>query len=207
MFFMNPILRCVPSLAYLDAANLITGFNVALSMAGMTLAVAGRADLCALAIFAAALCDYCDGHVARTFLAERRANREFGKQLDTLADLLNFSVVPAIAMIVAPAAGPWVAAGAALLVLSSVFRLAHFTVASPPSGYTGVPTTYTGFVLANVLLLVANGMLAWHWLPAAATALAVLQVLNIPVRKFQAPVVVGTMCLIFAATASLSYLL
>lgn len=204
---MPLILRCFPALAYLDAANCITGINVTLSMAGITLVVAGLPQWGALTIFAAALCDYIDGHVARTFLADLTDNREFGKQLDSFADLLNFSVVPAIAMMVTPAATGITAMVAACLVLSSVIRLAHFSVASSASGYTGIPTTYTGFILANVLLLTATGVLAAHWMPALALVGAIFQVANIPVPKLRTPVVVTGMTLIFIGTASVAYFL
>lgn len=203
---MTLLFRLFPSLGHLDAANLLTSGNVLLAMAGIALAIAGRIELCAVAIFFAALCDYLDGHIARRFLADRHDNREFGKQLDTLADLLNFGVVPAVALISASHGAAAMIAPAVLLVLSCVLRLAHFSLIAVPGGYIGIPTTYSGFLLANLLLLTGSGRLAESWLPIAALLLAVLQILNIPVRKFPAPVVVAAMSLLFSITALFVYL-
>jgi CDP-alcohol phosphatidyltransferase len=79
---MYAIIDPIVSIAAIsDAANIMTSCNVLLAMLSIIFLISGRFDFCAITLFVATLCDYVDGHIARTFLAARTDNREFGKQL------------------------------------------------------------------------------------------------------------------------------
>jgi CDP-diacylglycerol--serine O-phosphatidyltransferase len=74
------------------APNLITLLGLALGLTGMRLAVEGRLELGVICVLVAAALDGVDGRLAR-FL---KGTSRFGAQLDSLADFVNFGVVPAV---------------------------------------------------------------------------------------------------------------
>lgn len=187
---------------YLDGANLLTLANVLVGVLGIAAAVAGRFDVGACLLFTATLVDYADGHLARTRFPANRDCRAFGKQLDTLADLTNFGLAPALMVMLMGGAAPAHIAAGGLLVLASVLRLAHFMITSETSGgaYTGLPTTYTGFLLANTLLLHVNGLIGTAAVLAIVLLLSVLQVCSFRLRKLSALTNILAMSALFAVT-------
>ncbi|MCO4054111.1 MAG: phosphatidylcholine/phosphatidylserine synthase [Bosea sp.] len=74
------------------APNLITLLGLALGLTGMRLAIEGRLELGVVCVLIAAALDGVDGRLAR-FL---KGTSRFGAQLDSLADFVNFGVVPAV---------------------------------------------------------------------------------------------------------------
>ncbi len=74
------------------APNLITLLGLALGLTGMRLAVEGKLELGVVCVLIAAALDGVDGRLAR-FL---KGTSRFGAQLDSLADFVNFGVVPAV---------------------------------------------------------------------------------------------------------------
>lgn len=204
---MSILTRAFPALRLFDLANVLTTVNAGVAVIAMGYAQRGQLSRCAVAIFVAALLDYLDGHVARTYFSQLPRHREFGKQLDTLADLMNFSVVPAVVMLTSFHDTRLIPAVSALLVLSSALRLANFNVSSSPQshGYVGLPTTYTGFLFANALLLHSVGHLSERVLMAGAILLAVLQLANIPIRKLPVSCVVPAMIFIFSGTVFFAF--
>jgi CDP-diacylglycerol--serine O-phosphatidyltransferase len=193
-----------PFLRFLDLANAITAFNIGLSVATVALAWSGHLSAAAAAMCLAAAVDFLDGHIARTYLADRSLNRAFGKQLDSLADLLNFSVAPALLLVqMAGSVLSGVLAGG--LVLSGALRLALFGATSPaaPASYTGLPTTYSGVLFALACQASAAGRLPLPALLALVGLVAVLQLSSLHVPKFKAIPTIVSIALSFAAVTLL----
>ncbi|CAE8651747.1 unnamed protein product [Polarella glacialis] len=80
-------------LAY-AAPSALTLAALACSLTAMRVAVSQRFELASGLIIAAAFCDALDGHLARLL----DAATVFGGELDSLGDLVNFGVAPAIVM-------------------------------------------------------------------------------------------------------------
>jgi CDP-diacylglycerol--serine O-phosphatidyltransferase len=76
------------------APNLITLLALALGLTGMRLAIEGKLEFGVTCILIAAALDGVDGRLAR-FL---KGTSRFGAELDSLADFVNFGVVPAIVL-------------------------------------------------------------------------------------------------------------
>jgi CDP-diacylglycerol--serine O-phosphatidyltransferase len=72
--------------------NLLTTASLFIGFLGLTWAVQGDIASCALCILASCVFDGLDGKVARI----TNTQSEFGVQLDSLADLVAFGVVPAV---------------------------------------------------------------------------------------------------------------
>jgi len=72
--------------------NLITLLNLACGTAAIVLALEGQWRLAVYLILAASVFDFLDGFAARML----KAYSETGKQLDSLADMVSFGVLPAV---------------------------------------------------------------------------------------------------------------
>ena len=143
--------------AYLLPSNLVTYLAIAAGVAAAAL-TRGPEDrhFAGACLAVAALADLFDGRFARLFpLSEDQ--KSFGVQIDSLADVLSFGLVPAVCLErVAAAEG-----GARLLLLACCFvyvvcavtRLAFYNVTqSDGSGFIGVPTTLLGIFWSGWLL-------------------------------------------------------
>ena len=72
--------------------NTITLMNLLCGVIGVMAAIVGRTDLAFLLMLAAALFDFCDGLAARLL----GAYSPVGKELDSLADMVSFGVLPSV---------------------------------------------------------------------------------------------------------------
>jgi len=72
--------------------NLITLFNLACGTVAIVLTLEGQWRWAVYLVLAAAVFDFLDGFAARML----KANSETGKQLDSLADMVSFGVLPAV---------------------------------------------------------------------------------------------------------------
>ena len=144
------------------APNAVTATSMMFGLVSLVATHRGAWELAAWMIIYAVLTDRLDGFVARAV----RGTSEFGMQLDSFADFLNFGVAPAFLVYtflttpgatgVEGAVGGWFHAAlilaCAVWVLGAVFRLARFNVISddqiPTKIFFGIPTTLAGGLLA-----------------------------------------------------------
>jgi CDP-diacylglycerol--serine O-phosphatidyltransferase len=146
------------------APNAVTSASLVFGMVSMVAASKGLWSLAAWMIVYAVLTDRLDGMVARLV----RGTSEFGVQLDSFADFLNFGLAPAFLMYsffdrhpqLGADAGWWRAVmivACIAWVLAAVFRLARFNVMSddriPADIFFGIPTTLAGGLLTTWFLL------------------------------------------------------
>lgn len=119
--------------------------------------------------------DGLDGRAARMLKAES----EFGKELDSLSDVVTFGVAPALIMynVILQGMG-WVGVGiAALFPVCGALRLARFNVQKKSTKYfVGLPITAAGGVLATMALYKNLFEPATVWLPVGMIVLALLMV-------------------------------
>ena len=153
-------------------ANLLTSGNLAAGFLALVLVEQGDFAWAAGCVVAAAVFDSVDGLVARL----TRSECEFGSQLDSLADLVSFGIVPALAVYVSVLESVPVAGIAACLgfLLCGAYRLARFQVdeesrrrfvglSIPPSGLIAIglaaveaPRGLTVAVVAALSLLMVS---------------------------------------------------
>ena len=114
-------------------------------------------------VFMAGIFDFLDGFVARLL----KVHSEIGKQLDSLADMVTFGLVPGIIMfeflkirLVDGNLPESLALVAFLIPLLSAVRLAKFNIATDQSsGFIGIPTPANAFFFAPIPVLF-GGMMA-----------------------------------------------
>lgn len=76
--------------------NLFTAANMLCGIFAILLTLSGRIDIAPFVIFLGALFDFLDGFLARKL----GVTGEFGKQMDSLADMVTFGVAPGLLMMV-----------------------------------------------------------------------------------------------------------
>ena len=166
----NPInARVIPSLFTLG--NLLFGFLA------LVLTMDGKFRVAAGLIILSALMDSMDGKVARKL----SVSSDFGKELDSLSDLVSFGVAPAILTyraLLQDQLGYWGMLLAAIFALCGAVRLARFNVLNISTYFVGVPITFAGGFMA--LLLLFHGLVPW---PVYSICLAVLAFLMVSTFK------------------------
>ena len=120
----GPRLREIP--LRLMVPNLITVLAICAGLTGIRLAFEGRYELAVIMVLLAAFLDGVDGRIARLLKATSR----FGVQMDSLADIINFGVAPALvsyAFLLDNARSfGWIAA--LIYAIAAGLRLARFNV-------------------------------------------------------------------------------
>lgn len=74
--------------------NFVTLLALCIGLSAIRFALAGKWELAAASVITAAVLDGMDGRIARLL----KATSDFGAQLDSLADIINFGVVPAVVL-------------------------------------------------------------------------------------------------------------
>lgn len=131
--------------------SLFTVGNLFLGIMAILLAMEDHWEYAAITVIIGMLLDGLDGRVARML----NTQSEFGKELDSLSDVITFGVSPAIIMYVSVLKnlGPEGWFITAIFPICGALRLARFNVQTSPKGYfIGLPITAAGGILATMAL-------------------------------------------------------
>ena len=174
------------------AASVLTSFGLYCGIASIFAAIDNRFERAAYFILAAIVFDMLDGAVAKL----THSVSEFGKQLDSLCDLVSFGVAPAALIYTAylneeARTGSWIgrlgAMMAIIFVLFGALRLARYNVyqSEMRDSFSGLPIPAAGGVIAAFVLFTHHLELrVGPWLLAPLTlALAFLMVSTIRYPK------------------------
>lgn len=127
--------------------NALTSLNLLSGMVGIIFVLDGKIEWGAYFILLAALFDFLDGFVARIL----NVHSEIGKQLDSLADLVTFGVLPSFIlfkMVEENSTSEYLPYATLVVGIFSALRLAKFNVDTRQTDrFIGVPTP------ANALLI------------------------------------------------------
>lgn len=133
--------------------SLLTVGNLFLGIIAIILVFNDNVAMAAMMVIIAMLLDGVDGRVARAL----NVQSDFGKELDSLSDVISFGVAPAFIMYVVafqelnPPALAWIVT--ALFPICGALRLARFNVITSSKGYfIGLPIPAAGGVLATLAL-------------------------------------------------------
>ncbi len=146
-----------------EIPNLLTLVNLLSGCLGLYFVMHGNVLWAAYTIFVSLLFDFLDGFLAR-FL---NAYSEIGKELDSLADIVSFGVLPSFILLnlVEQSCGTACTVGlfgfykpfiVFSLALMSAYRLAKFNVDTRQTDqFIGVPTPANGLFIASLPLILA----------------------------------------------------
>lgn len=175
--------------------NALTSLSLVLGLGVLALANEHEFELAGWLMVWCVLLDKLDGTSARLL----GSSSKFGAQLDSLADLVVFGVAPATTIMLFARAqtdvfAPWAGYEAFMYAMLALFtvcaslRLAKFNVLADTGGppvFFGVPTTFTGGVLALLLLVGIEHQLTRLLcaLPIIALIFGLLMVSNLVLPK------------------------
>jgi CDP-diacylglycerol--serine O-phosphatidyltransferase len=142
------------------AAHVVTFTNLGCGFAALLLMYEGNQRLAVSLLLLATVLDFFDGALARM----AGHGSAFGKELDSLADLVSFGVAPAFLAYQAQVApSPQVAGVVSLIfVVAGAWRLALFNVAESGRDFRGMPITVAGGLMTAIAYLAYRGN-DWPW--------------------------------------------
>ncbi|GAA0380737.1 CDP-diacylglycerol--serine O-phosphatidyltransferase [Bacillus horti] len=144
------ITKSIPSM--FTVGNLFLGvMAIILGVQGIVEGESRYLDYASILVIIGMLLDGLDGHMARML----NATSEFGKELDSLSDVVTFGVAPAIIMnlVFLNGYGAWGIVVTAMFPICGALRLARFNVKpGEPGFFTGLPITAAGGILATLAL-------------------------------------------------------
>lgn len=139
--------------------NSLTCAHLFSGCVGIVFAFRGKLDFAAYAVFIAAFFDFLDGMAARLL----KVHSELGKQLDSLADIVSFGVLPSaiiFQLFQLPDSGSnnfWIYSAFFIAVFSAL-RLAKFNLDTrQTNSFIGLPTPASAMLTASFPLILMQG--------------------------------------------------
>lgn len=171
--------------------NTITLFNLLSGSIAAILAIEGQLQLAAALVGLAALFDFFDGFVARML----HVKSDIGKELDSLADVISFGLIPALILFCLIRNNPqldvfdgiaWLLPYTALLVAAfSALRLAKFNIDTRQAdSFLGLPTPANALFIVSLALISGEGALQQAGLLSVIVGNLWFQLALIPVSCF-----------------------
>lgn len=144
--------------------NTITSMNLLCGAVGVVFAFRGKYDIAFAFMIGGAVCDFLDGFAARLL----GAYSDIGKELDSLADLVTFGLLPALMLFrlssdtAGEGTGQWYCWIPVAIVVFSALRLAKFNIDDSQGVYfAGLPTPANALFCASLCCLVHSGNCAF----------------------------------------------
>lgn len=138
--------------------NAVTCLNLFCGCLGIVFAFDGKLELASYLILIAAVFDFLDGMLARLL----NAYSEIGKDLDSLADVISFGVLPSVIIyqlfLASSSANDWLKYSAFFIAIFSALRLAKFNNDIRQSEhFIGLPTPANAMLIASLPFIAADG--------------------------------------------------
>lgn len=140
--------------------NSVTCLNLFSGCLGIVFAFQGNLIWASYAILIAAMFDFFDGMLARLL----KAYSDIGKELDSLADMVSFGVLPSVIIYQLFALSPqidfgltWLSFSAFIIAVFSALRLAKFNIDTRQSeNFVGLPTPANALLIASFPLIIGD---------------------------------------------------
>jgi CDP-diacylglycerol--serine O-phosphatidyltransferase len=160
----------------LKIADYFTIGNFASGFFAIIYSIIGQHTPSAILMLAAVLFDFVDGRIARHL----KQQNDFGKQLDSLADLTSFGIAPAVFGYCLGLQSTLDVFALAFFATCGMLRLARFNVTSVKH-FEGVPITTNGYLFP--LLFFAIGDFGWYII-LGYVIMGLLMVSRIRIKKW-----------------------
>lgn len=137
-----------------DLANLCSLAGLACTLFGIYFCITGNYYAAMIGMIWAVAFDWADGLVARRMTNRQETDRTFGMQLDSLIDIVNYGVAPAILLLSYGQFNPIFLPGAFIVVAASAIRLSYFNTfgLSDSSRYTGLALDNNNIILVFIFM-------------------------------------------------------
>lgn len=168
---------------------ILTYIGVFCAVLGMGLlhgAEADRLDTAMILLIVSGVCDLFDGLVARQFKRTEQ-EKQFGIQLDSLADTVSLVVFPATILMTVAGINVLSAAVACFYVFAGIMRLGWFNVTTEENKgfYQGLPVTFAaGLIpLCYLILKLTVPVVMAAVFPVIFACIGLLFILNFKMKK------------------------
>ena len=172
--------------------NTITSMNLLCGALGVIFTFQGALHTAFYLMLAAAVCDFLDGFAARML----KAYSDMGKELDSLADLISFGLLPSLMLhrrLVEGGVTGFLSYVPLIIVVFSALRLAKFNVDNRQSeNFLGLPTPACAMWCGSLVYAADHGVMSMagllhgqYMIPIASAVLAFLLVSEIPMFSFK----------------------
>ena len=130
--------------------NILTSLNLAIGSVGIYYVLTVNHSYALYFVMIAAVFDFLDGFAARML----NARSDFGKELDSLADLVSFGLLPSFYMLMLLSEISEFHFVALLIVVFSALRLAKFNLDdSQSNSFEGLPTPANAIMLTSLVFI------------------------------------------------------
>lgn len=136
-------------IGFYNVSVILTYLGVCFALVGCKTAIQGNISIAALCLIASGICDIFDGKVARRI---QRTPQEcaFGVQIDSLADIVNFAILPVI--IGLSIKTPLVIC--IIYILSAIIRLGYYNTVGLSNGcFWGLPVTFSALFVPLLICI------------------------------------------------------
>ena len=172
--------------------NTITSMNLLCGALGVIFSLRGSLDIAFYLMLAAAVCDFFDGFAARML----NAYSPVGKELDSLADLISFGLLPSLMLhrrLIEGGVTDFWAYIPLIIVVFSALRLAKFNVDERQSeNFLGLPTPACALWCGSLIYAADHGVMSManllhdtHLIIISSVVLALLLISEIPMFSFK----------------------
>lgn len=172
--------------------NTITSMNLLCGVLGVIFTFQGALDIAFYLMLAAAVCDFMDGFAARML----KAYSDMGKELDSLADLISFGLLPSLMLhrrLIEGGVTGFVAYIPLVICVFSALRLAKFNVDDRQGeNFIGLPTPACAMWCGSLIYSADHGVMSMadmlhdtYLIPIASVVLAFLLICEIPMFSFK----------------------
>ena len=145
-------------LGYWNKSVYITYLGAFIAVGGLLLGLrTGNIDYCFVGMIIAMVCDMFDGKIARSIKNRTDKEKEFGVQIDSLADVICFITIPAITLYLCGLKEDYQIIILSFYVICGIVRLGYFNVAMSDKDkaiktYSGLPVPVSVAVFGLVWL-------------------------------------------------------
>ncbi|WP_296879630.1 archaetidylserine synthase [uncultured Methanobrevibacter sp.] len=185
--------------SFVAISDLISLLNMSSGFLSIILAINHFFELSALLMIVAIMFDSADGWVARK--TNRNDSLGFGKNIDSLSDIVSFGVAPAVFLYTSLNTTPMplqtiVILVSLLIVVCGILRLTRYNVIADhikTSGFIGFPIPGISFILATLYL---SGLFNIYSALILASIVSILMISNIKYPKFSNMPIIAISCIL-----------
>ncbi len=157
-------------------ASVASFINAFIGFTSILLILRNEVLIGSVLLIVAAVIDFLDGKIARYF----GDSSDFGKNIDSLADIISFGVAPAFLM--SNFLTGYLYPIPFLLVLGGIYRLARYNIDDYRNTFMGMPITFNGLIVPLVYL--AGGLTNIYINIILSIVLLILMVARFELKKY-----------------------
>ncbi|MGZ5008785.1 MAG: CDP-diacylglycerol--serine O-phosphatidyltransferase [Methylobacter sp.] len=165
-------------LSLLKVADIFTVANLCCGVLSILFAFDGSFYISALLLFVAAIFDVLDGKIAGLM----RQKNLFGKQIDSMSDLVSFGVAPALLFYSLSSPGVLGITVALFFIACGMLRLARYNISDAP-GFEGVPISVNGVLFPLLFLLFSSIPQSLNYWPLVFLIQGMLMISTIKIAR------------------------